>query len=105
MADEKPNGLFVTDNAGNVYYLRPEILAQAKMPPEDLEKLKAEMAASGKGTEGGELSVQDLETVAGGMNVSFSRMSFNLPHMNVLLHQTPKLDLGKVMTSTVMCPW
>ena len=51
MADQKPNGLFITDDAGNVYYLRPEILAQAKMPDEDVKRLKDELAASGKGKE------------------------------------------------------
>src|SRR5260370_13569923 len=73
MADQKPNGLFITDDAGNVYYLRPEILAQAKMPDEDVKRLKDELAASSKGKQG-ELSIEDLHTVAGGANVPMTHV-------------------------------
>jgi hypothetical protein len=105
MADEKPNGLFVTDDAGNDYYLRPEILAQARMPEEDLKKLRAEMAAGGGKGKDGELSVEELHTVAGGMNLSHTHLAFNLPQISVAALHSPTVDFGKVMTSTVMCPW
>jgi len=103
MADAKPNGLFVTDDAGNVYYLRPEILLQAKMPEEDLKKLKAEMAAGGG--KGGELNVEELHNVAGGMSLSHAHLAFNVPQLSATAIHSPQVDFGKVMTSTVMCPW
>jgi hypothetical protein len=107
MADQKPNGLFITDDAGNVYYLRPEILAQAKMPDEDVKKLKDELAASSKGKQG-ELSIEDLHTVAGGANVSMTHLT-SFASSNVASHanllSNPGGIAGPVMTSTVMCPW
>jgi hypothetical protein len=102
MADQKPNGLFITDDAGNVYYLRPEILAQAKMPDEDVKRLKDELAASGKGKDR-ELSIEDLHTVAGGANVPMIAVSNLASHANLVSH--PGGIGGPVMTSTVMCPW
>src|SRR5207245_256101 len=108
MADQKPNGLFITDDAGNVYYLRPEILAQAKMPDEDVKKLKDELAANSKGQDQ-ELSLEDLNTVAGGVNfpaathvhvgASFSALN------HLATHSSGIPNIGNVMTSTVMCPW
>ncbi|PJG51259.1 hypothetical protein CVM73_32095 [Bradyrhizobium forestalis] len=108
MADEKPNGLFITDDAGNVYYLRPEILAQTKMPEEDVKKLREEVAANSKGqAKDAELSIDDLNAVAGG--VSFPTASHVHLATNISSHtaaiSSAKLDLGKVATSTVMCPW
>ena len=107
MADQKPNGLFITDDAGNVYYLRPEILAQAKMPDEDVKRLKDELAASSKGKKG-ELSIEDLHTVAGGANVPMTHIGTvavsNLAsHASLVSH--PGGIGGPVMTSTIMCPW
>ena len=109
MAEEKPNGLFITDDEGNVYYLRPEILAQAKMPEADLKALKEEAAASGKSSaKAGELNIEDLQTVAGGFGIPMLHIgsSFKIPSFgHTALHHTPnlKLDLGAM--STVMCPW
>lgn len=101
MADQKPNGLFITDDAGNVYYLRPEILAQAKMPDEDVKRLKDELAASSKGKQG-ELSIEDLHTVAGGANVPLTHVGT----VSVASLASSNLHLGgSVMTSTIMCPW
>lgn len=103
MADEKPEGLFITDAAGNVYYLRPEILAQAKMPDEDVKRLKAEVAATGK--KDGELSVEDLNAVAGGMGVQMTHSPF-ISVSNLHVKSLPGMDkIGPIATSTVMCPW
>jgi hypothetical protein len=96
MADQRPNGLFITDDAGNVYYLRPEILAQAKMPAEDVQKLKDELAAGSKGKDR-ELSVEDLHTVAGGVSVPMTHLA-NIPTIS---HG----GTSPVMSSTIMCPW
>jgi hypothetical protein len=105
MADPKPNGLFITDDAGNVYYLRPEILAQAKMPDEDVKRLKDELGASSKGKQG-ELSAEDLNAVAGGANVAMTHITAlstsNIAAASLVSH--PSIG-GPVMTSTVMCPW
>src|SRR5712671_5636129 len=108
MADQKPNGLFITDDAGNVYYLRPEILAQAKMPEEDVKKLREEIAASSEGqAKDQELSIDDLNTVAGG--VSFPAATHvhigSAISASALSAVSPKVDFSKVQTSTVMCPW
>jgi hypothetical protein len=101
MADEKPSGLFITDDAGNVYYLRPEILAQAKMADEDVKRLKDEMAAMSKGkVEEGELSVEDLNTVAGGSNVA---MMHHVPAISPLVAASSIMHVP--VNSTVMCPW
>jgi hypothetical protein len=108
MADQKPDGLFITDDAGNVYYLRPEILAQAKMPDEDVKKLRAEIAASGKGdAKDQELSVDDLSTIAGGVNYPAATHVHvaNVAATSVVSRASPSFDFSKVATSTVMCPW
>ena len=101
MADQKPNGLFITDDAGNVYYLRPEILAQAKMPDEDVKRLKDELAASSKGKQG-ELSIEDLHAVAGGANVPMTHVGTVSVASLAASNLRPG---GPVMTSTIMCPW
>jgi hypothetical protein len=51
------------------------------------------------------LSVEELHTVAGGMNLSHTHLAFNLPQISVAALHSPTVDFGKVMTSTVMCPW
>lgn len=99
MADQKPDGLFITDDAGNVYYLRPEILAQAKMPDEDVKRLKDELAASSKGKQG-ELSIEDLQTVAGGANVPMTHVG----KVSISSDLSRPGGIGG-MTSTIMCPW
>ena|ERR1700760_1553928 len=113
MADEKPNGLFITDDEGNVYYLRPEILAQAKMPEEDLKLLREEMAASGKtSAKSGELNIDDLHSVAGGISIPMLHLgSFRLPsfgsaaHLSANVLNRPNFQLPSSAMSTVMCPW
>jgi hypothetical protein len=106
MADQKPNGLFITDDAGNVYYLRPEILAQAKMPDEDVKKLKEELAANGKAQDQ-ELSLDDLNAVAGGVNFPAATHVHVGTSFSALSHLGTSgiPNIGNVMTSTVMCPW
>jgi hypothetical protein len=107
MADQKPDGLFITDDAGNVYYLRPEILAQAKMPDEDVKKLKEEVAVLSKSKQDQELSIDDLNTVAGGINFPAATHVHIAQNVSAVAMAavSPKLDLSKVATSTVMCPW
>ena len=96
MADQKPDGLVITDDAGNYYYLRPEILAQAKMPDTEVKRMQEGLAArTGKG---GELSVDDLQAVAGGLNVSTA-------HVGQISSSLAARPGGPVMTSTIMCPW
>lgn len=110
MADQKPNGLFITDDAGNVYYLRPEILAQAKMPDEDVKKLKDELAATTSHGKDQELSLEDLNTVAGGVNFPAAAhvhlgSTFSASSVLSSSHSSGIPNIGNVMTSTVMCPW
>lgn len=101
MADQaRPNGLVITDDSGNYYYLRPEVLAQAKMPDEDVKKLKQGISsASGKERE---LSLDEMHSVAGGV-VSTAQIH-SLPQI-----QTTGLKIGSpsgaLMSSTIMCPW
>ncbi|ACA14684.1 hypothetical protein M446_0099 [Methylobacterium sp. 4-46] len=112
--NQQPNGLVITDGGGNYYYLRPEILAQTKMPDEDVQKLKSGLAASSAGKDE-ELSGAALEAVAGGAGIGGGIQlpgvvqipSFNIGSLTAsLTHSKPGLpDLGKVMSSTVMCPW
>jgi hypothetical protein len=104
----KPGGLVITDDGGNYYYLRPEVLAQAKMPDEDVKKLKSGIStATGKS---GELSMDDMQAVAGGAGLTATQLAVpNLQHVSSLnfaaVSRTHGPDLSKVMTSTVMCPW
>lgn len=108
MADQKerPNGLVVTDDGGNYYYLRPEVLAQAKMPEEDVLKLKAGLAQSTKGQDR-ELSVDDLHGVAGGMSVKSTHLPgiSNIGNVSSLKMPEGSLIGSRTMTSTIMCPW
>ena len=99
MADQRPDGLVITDDAGNYFYLRPEILAQAKMPDAEVKRMKEGLAASSKGKDR-ELSVEDLHSVAGGLNVPTAHLgtTFNVPNLGA--HSG-----SPVMSSTVMCPW
>jgi len=98
MADQKPDGLVITDDAGNYYYLRPEILAQAKMPDTEVKRMKEGLAS--KGGKDRELSVDDLQAVAGGLNVPTAHISQVAAVSNVSLRPG-----GPLMTSTIMCPW
>jgi|SRR6516165_4683114 hypothetical protein len=98
MADQKPDGLVITDDAGNFYYLRPEILAQAKMPDTEVKRMKEGLAASSKGKDR-ELSVEDLHAVAGGLNVPSAHLgTFKVP--SVISRPG-----GPTMEGTIMCPW
>ncbi|MBY0296371.1 MAG: hypothetical protein K2X71_10075 [Methylobacterium sp.] len=115
MADqqESPSGLVITDDAGNYYYLRSEILEQARMPDEDVQKLKSGMAAASPGSND-ELSSEALDAVAGGgMMGGIGGLPgiANIPQLNPNALKTAaslkggKFDLSKVSYSTVMCPW
>jgi hypothetical protein len=92
---DKGDGLFITDNGGNYYYLRPEILAHAKMTDEEIAGMKARSA---KG-QGRELNADDLQAVVGGSNVALPGVLHigNVPSF--------KLPSGATMEGTVMCPW
>ena len=98
VAEERPSGLVISDDDGNYYYLRPETLAQAKMPEEDVSKLKSGMgAASGKD---GELSMSDMQSVAGGaLSTTLAPKTLNVGSLNLRGVKTG------TMTSTIMCPW
>ena len=79
------------------------------MPEEDVKKLREEIAASSKGqAKDEELSIDDLNTVAGGVNfpASFTHVhigsSFSASALSAV---SPRIDFSKVQTSTVMCPW
>jgi hypothetical protein len=104
----KPGGLVITDDGGNYYFLRPEVLAQAKMPDEDVKKLKSGISkAAGKS---GELSMDDMQAVAGGAGMGAAHFAApnlqHVPRINLTaVARTPGPDFSKVMTSTVMCPW
>jgi hypothetical protein len=102
MADQRPNGLVITDDAGNYYYLRPEILAQAKMPDAEVKRMKEGLIAASKGKDH-ELSVEDLGAVAGGANVPLAHLpsAFNIP----TLSHTGLGKGGPTMEGTIMCPW
>jgi X-X-X-Leu-X-X-Gly heptad repeat protein len=101
----RPTGLVITDDNGNYYYLRPEILAQAKMPEEDVKKLKSGAAtASGKT---GELSDDALAHVAGGV-VNMSAIKISAPQVQTMdAARAPSIGgrVGGTMMSTIMCPW
>jgi hypothetical protein len=104
MAQSRPSGLLVTDDSGNYYYLRPEILAQAKMPEEDVKKLKSGLAsATGKDRE---LSLDELQSAAGGV-VSTAQIG-NMPQIQSVgalrVGSVGGLDAAAVK-STIMCPW
>ena len=91
MADQRPSGLVITDDSGNYYYLRPEILAQAKMPDSEVKRMKEGLSKDR------ELSADDLQAVAGGLNMPMAHMgTFKLPQA---------VSGGAHMSSTVMCPW
>ena len=91
---ERPDGLVVTDNSGNYYFLRPEILAQAKMPEEDVSRFKAFSAKM----EDRELSADDLKGVSGGTSTQLPGI------LNIGSVPTVK-STGPSSYSTVMCPW
>jgi hypothetical protein len=103
---EKPSGLLVTDDSGNYYYLRPEILAQAKMPEEDVKKLKSGIAsASGKDRE---LSLDELQSAAGGVVNTASIGSVpRIQSVGALRVSGPggAFDPSAAVKSTIMCPW
>jgi hypothetical protein len=102
MAENRPSGLIVTDDSGNYYYLRPEILAQAKMPDEDVKKLKAGLAtAAGKDRE---LSLDEMGSVAGG--AAFVKSVPSIQNVGAL--RVGGLGGGPgagAVASTIMCPW
>jgi hypothetical protein len=91
---ERPDGLVVTDNSGNYYFLRPEILAQAKMPEEDVSRFKAYSAKK----EDRELSGDDLKAVSGGTSTQLPGI-LNIGSVPALKSPSP------TTYSTVMCPW
>lgn len=89
------DGLFITDNDGNYYYLRPEILAHAKMTDEEIAGVKAR-GAKGKGRE---LSADDLQAVVGGAGSQIP----GVLHIGTV--PSLKLPGGATMEGTIMCPW
>lgn len=104
MAEQaRPSGLIVTDDSGNYYYLRPETLAQAKMPDEDVQKLKSGIAAAAGKT--GELSMEDMQSVAGGA-VAMAQLH-NIPQIQKVAMQPLKSGFpgAGAVASTIMCPW
>jgi len=106
MAESRPSGLLVTDDSGNYYYLRPEILAQAKMPEEDVKKLKSGIAsASGKDRE---LSLDELQSAAGGVISTASISGIpSIQSVGALRVSGPggAFDPSAAVKSTIMCPW
>jgi hypothetical protein len=107
---DRPSGLILTDEGGNYYYLRPEVLAQARMPEEEVEKLKAGLAAAT--SKDRELSLDEMQTVAGGiMNTTTTSSLRTLPSIQSLgaikVGGGGSTGIGNLnlVTSTVMCPW
>jgi hypothetical protein len=99
--------LLVTDDSGNYYYLRPEILAQAKMPEEDVKKLKSGLAsATGKDRE---LSLDELQSAAGGVVSTASIGSMpriqSVGALRVGGVGGGAFDPSAAVKSTIMCPW
>jgi hypothetical protein len=89
-------GLFLSDNSGNYYYIRPEILAQTKMSKEDVARVKAQKPKAGDR----ELSADDLQAVVGGSGMPSLPGVLQIGHVPSL--SVPK---GASMEGTVMCPW
>ena len=93
---DKGDGLFITDDNGNFYYLRPEILAQARMSAEDVARVK-DLAAKGQDRE---LSADDLQGVVGGA------AGLQIPGViHVSSQSLMRLPGGGTMEGTIMCPW
>jgi hypothetical protein len=89
---DRPTGLIVSDDSGNFYYLRPELLADAKMPEEDVKKLKAGLEQASKTSQDPEINIVELDTVTGGLNLTGVRESKNV-------------EDRRAVRSTIMCPW
>ena len=74
-------GLIVSDDAGNYYYLRPEVLDKTRMPKEDVERFKHGLSEVSKGA---------FPPVTG---------SLRIPSSSKLK------DPQDLAAGTVMCPW
>lgn len=109
---DRPDGLVITDDGGNYYYLRPDVLADAKMPQEDVEKLKAGLAKSDPPADR-ELNSEELETAAGGAGMMGGGQIPGVPKIPELggIKISPTNGLARLpggrgsSYSTVMCPW
>ncbi len=102
---DRPDGLVITDDSGNYYYLRPDVLAGAKMPPEDVEKLRAGLAKENASTDR-ELSTEELETAAGGFGMPGGIQIPGIPSIPQLGSIRFSPTAGRNTSySTVMCPW
>jgi hypothetical protein len=92
---DRPRGLVVTDDIGNYYYLRPEVLAQAQLPEDEVKKLKSGLA-SASGKEGVRVtSIKELPQILSNRELSPDEMK----------SVTGGVAASRTMTSTIMCPW
>jgi hypothetical protein len=102
------NGVMMQDDAGNLYFLRPEILEAAKLPKAFREDAAVALKAA-KGTVGpklkvvGALSLSAVD-VSGGQTTPTTELSAKAIKGIAIKPKVPRLDLDKVK-STVMCPW
>jgi hypothetical protein len=97
---DRPSGLVITDDRGNYYYLRAEILAEAKMPEEDVKKLTSGLAG---GTGKGSVSVTSIKDLPQIVGTRSSDRELSLDEMKGVTGGLAAR--GGAMTSTIMCPW
>jgi len=88
-----PHGLLIKDAEGNVYFLRPEILKATKVSADEMRSAPAEFKAHVDALRGGDVAGYAASAnlgAVGGLRVRVAN---------------PAVDLSRVASDTVMCPW
>ena len=102
------NGVVMQDDAGNLYFLRPEILEAAKLP-KAFQKDAAVALKAAKGTAAPKLKVVGALTLAtvdvnAEQTTPTAELSAKAVKGAAIKARVPRFDLNRVK-STVMCPW
>lgn len=96
MAEQQgQQGLLIKDTQGNVYFLRPEVLAMTKVSPDEIKSAPPEFKKHVDALSGGDVSGYALQSSlqpVGGLRVRVANPGL------------AGFDPGRV-ASTTMCPW
>ncbi len=95
MAATNDQGIFLRDSKGDLYFLRPELLAMAKVPENEKSEVEKKLKEKGEDVAGFALNAYsslNQVSVLGSVNLSSTSIA------------PAKLNLGNA-ASTTMCPW
>jgi len=97
MADKRAGGTVLTGPDGSLYFIRDEVLPAFKVEGEGLARLQKEA--------GTKAAAKPAQGVATGTYVKGDLLDKEPPAWTVHMTNIAQVDVAKIRTSTVMCPW